>query len=115
MLLFHFFIFNFRPLLAAVNAVLGDGVLVGERAVVVRDEVVGAEAAHAVWGCAADVGEEDMTSLVASRILKVVPSSDPEHVASVLVRAAKNIDNSRFIILQGGVKGILLNSFLPIL
>ena len=95
MLLFHFFIFNFRPLLAAVNAVLGDGVLVGERAVVVRDEVVGAE--------------------VASRILKVVPSSDPEHVASVLVRATKNIDNSRFIILQGGVKGILLSSFLPIL
>ena len=40
MLLFHFFIFNFRPLFAAVNAVLGDGVPVGERAVVVGDEVV---------------------------------------------------------------------------
>ena len=81
----------------------------------VGDEVVRAEAAHTVWGFAADVGEEDVTSLMASRILKVVPSSDPEHVASVLVEAARNIDNSRFIILQGGVKGILLSSFLPIL
>ena len=94
---------------------LGDGVLARERALVVGYEVVGAEAAHAVWGCAADVGEEDMTSLVASRILKVVPSSDPEHVASVLVEAARNIDNSRFIILQGGVKGFLLSFFLPII
>ena len=81
MLLFHFFIFNFRPLLAAVNAVLGDG----ERAVVVGDEVVGAEAAHAVWGCAANVGEEDVTSLVACGILKLVPVSNPEHVAEVIV------------------------------
>ena len=48
---------------------LGDGVLAGEGALVVGDEVVGAEAAHTVWGCAADVGE-DVMSLVASGILK---------------------------------------------
>ena len=88
---------------------LGDGVLAGERALVVGYEVVGAEAAHAVWGCAADVGEEDLTSLVASRILKLVPISDPEHVAVVLVRTTRKIDNSRFVILQGAVKGCLLS------
>ena len=114
MLLFHFFNFNFRPLLAAVNAVLGDGGLVGERAVVVGDEVVGAEAAHAVWGCAADVGEEDVTSLVASGILKPVPVSDPEHVAVVIVIATRKIDNSRLVIVPSAVKGFLLTILFPI-
>ena len=55
--------------LAQLVSVLGDAPLAGEGAVVVGDKGVGAEAAHAVWGCAADVGEEDMTSLVASGIL----------------------------------------------
>ena len=68
---------------------LGDAVLAGEGALVVADEVVGAEAANAVWGCAADVGEEDVTSLVASGILKPVPVSESEHVVVVIVVAAR--------------------------
>ena len=74
-------------LLAAVIAVLGDDVLEG--AVMVGDEGVGAEAAHAVWGCAADVGEEDVTSLVAAGILELVPVSDPEHITVCLVCSAR--------------------------
>ena len=71
--------------LAAVVTVLGDGVPAGEGAVMVGDKGVGAEVTHAVWGCAADVGEEDVTSLVAAGILKLTPVSDPEHVTGPFV------------------------------
>ena len=64
---------------------LGDGVLNGEGAVVVGDKGVGAEAAHTVCGCAAEVGKEDVTSLVAAGILKLTPVSDPEHVTGPFV------------------------------
>ena len=94
---------------------LGDGALVGEGAVVFGDEGVGAEAAHAVWGCAADVGKEDVTSLVAAGILKLTPVSDPEHVTGPVVCAARKVDNSRFIILQSAVKGFLFSIFFPVI
>ena len=68
---------------------LGDGVLAGEGALVVGDEIVGAEAAHTVWGCSADFSKEDVTSLVASGILKPVPVSESEHVVVVIVVAAR--------------------------
>ena len=81
----------------------------------VGDKEVGAEAAHAVWGCAADVGKEDMTSLVAAGILKLVPVSDPEHVTLCFVNSASKVDNSRFVILQGAVKGFLFSIFFPVI
>ena len=77
----------------------------------VGDEVVGAEAAHTVWGCSADVGKEDVTSLVASGILKPVPVSESEHVAAVIVQ---QIDNSRFVVLPRAEPGFLLTMLSPI-
>ena len=77
----------------------------------VGDEVVGAEAAHTVWGCSADVGKEDLTSLVASGILKSVPVSESDHVAAVIVQ---QIDNSRFVVLPRAEPGFLLTILSPI-
>ena len=52
---------------------------------------------------------------MASGILKPVPVSDPEHVAEVIVIPAREIDNSRFVILQTAVKGFLLTILFPII
>ena len=48
-------------------------------------DLVRAGLAKAVWGCAADVGEENMTSLVVTGIVKLIPVTDSEHVAVYLV------------------------------
>ena len=77
----------------------------------VGDEIVGAESAHTVRGSAADVGEEDVTSLVASGILKLVPVSESDHVAAVIVQ---QIDNSRFVVLLRAEPGFLLTILSPI-
>ena len=83
----------------------------GQGALGVGDEIVGAESAHTVRGSAADVGEEDVTSLVASGILKPVPVSESEHVAAVIVQ---QIDNSRFVVLPRAEPGFFLTKLSPI-
>ena len=55
----------------------------GEGAAVL--DLVRAGLAKAVWVCAADVGEENMTSLVASGIIELIPVTDSEHVTACVV------------------------------
>ena len=98
---FLFFVFLFSApfivkfeFLAAVMAMLGDAVLVGEGALVVGDEGVGAGLAHAVRGGAAEGGSEDMASLVVTRVFEFIPSAHSKHVILTVLHV--NVNNSRF-------------------
>jgi len=92
--------------------VLGDVVLVldGVGAHVVGKEVVGAQVAHAVRRLSADVGEEDVASLVAFGILQLVPISNPEHV---IMPHVTDIDDARFTVLPSCFERFLLRKLFP--
>ena len=77
----------------------------------VGKEVVGAHVAHAVRRLSADVGEEDMASLVAFGILKLVPISNPEHVIVPLVT---DIDDARFAVFPSCFERFLFSKLFPI-
>ena len=77
----------------------------------VVNEGVGAEAAHTVRRLSADVGEEDVASLVTSGILELVPISNPEQV---IIPHVIEIDHSRFTILPRTHERFLLGKFFPI-
>ena len=92
---------------------IGDIILVldGGGAHVVGKEVVGAQVAHAVRRLSADVGEEDVASLVAFGILKLVPISNSEHV---IESSVIDIDDSWFTVFPSCFERFLFRKLFPV-
>ena len=78
---------------AALLTVVDNPFLGWGLAIVVGGEVVGVEQTGSVWGSSADVGQDNLTSLIVSWVLQDCPVTHTEHVTIVLIDPSE-IDHS---------------------